>query len=264
MSKTKNDKPRIIAWDIECTNLNADFGYILSASWMDLNGPREPKIVRIDGYKGFKTDRTNDKQLVRELAATLSEADIWVTWYGDRFDIPYVNTRLLWHELDLLPPIPSVDGWKAARNHLKLSSNRLANISEYLDVSRKTPVVGWEWVRAGAGHQEALDYVVDHNIKDVIVLGEVYDRIRPVIRNHPNVNLIEHSTTGKPTRSPCPVCSSDRVHSRGYHVAKTRRSVRYQCQACGSWFRGPSEAVQSPTLGKGADGKAKRKVKNVK
>jgi transposase-like protein len=40
------------------------------------------------------------------------------------------------------------------------------------------------------------------------------------------------------------VCSSNRVHSRGYRIAKSRRSVRYQCQACGSWFQGKSEVVE--------------------
>lgn len=239
MSKKKkiNHDAKVIAWDIETTNLNADFGYILSACWMDLRD-RKVQTVRIDQFKGYKSDRTNDKALVGELSNVLGAADVWVTWYGDRFDIPYVNTRLLWHGLDTMPPIPSVDGWRAARNHLKLSSNRLANISEFLDVERKTPVVGWQWVRAGAGHEDALNYVVEHNQKDVVVLGEVYDLIRPVIRNHPNVNLVEHSGVGRAVDVLCPVCSSDHVQSRGYRIAKTRRSVRYQCQVCGSWFQG--------------------------
>lgn len=238
MQKNKN-KARVIAWDLETTNLNADFGYILSACWCDLSAPgRKIKTIRIDDYKGYKKDRTNDKQLCAELANDLSEADVFVTWYGDRFDIPYLNTRLLWHGLDVLPPIPSVDGWRAARNHLKLSSNRLANISEFLDVDRKTPVVGWQWVRAGAGHEDALDYIVEHNQKDVLVLGQVYDLIRPVIKNHPNINLVEHIGVKRAVDTPCPICSSDHVQSRGYRVAKSRRSVRYQCQVCGSWFQG--------------------------
>lgn len=241
-SKEVKDKARVIAWDLETSNLNADFGYILSAGWLDLSD-RKPHVIRIDSYPGYAKDKTNDRALCKEIAGVLANADIWLTWYGDRFDIPYLNTRLLWHGLGIMPPIPSVDGWRAARNHLKLSSNRLANVTEFLDVQRKSPVVGWQWVKAAAGHRTSLNYVVEHNRKDIIALGEVYDKLRPIIRNHPNVNLVEHNldrgTASKST--PCPICSSSRVQKRGYRIAKSRRSVRYQCQACGSWFSGPSE-----------------------
>lgn len=230
-------KAKLIVFDIETSNLNADFGFILSACWMDI-ADRKLNTVRIDESKGYKNDRTNDRELVAKLAAALGEADVWISWYGDRFDIPYVNTRLLFHGLQVMPPIPSVDGWRAARNHLKLSSNRLANVTEFLDVQRKTPVVGWEWVKAAAGHKDSLNYIVEHNEKDVLALGEVYDLIRPVIRNHPNINLVERATVKQALDVLCPVCSSDHVQSRGYRIAKSRRSVRYQCQVCGSWFQG--------------------------
>lgn len=243
----KNDA-KIIAWDIETTDLTANWGWILSAAWADLNPNNNPnrKVshIRIDSYKGYNSDRTNDKPLLVDLANALSEADVWVTWYGDRFDIPFVNTRLLVHGQSVLPTIPSVDGWRAARNHLKLTSNRLANLSELFGADRKTPVLATQWQRARAGHKDGLDYVVEHNIKDIVVLGEVYDLIRPVIKNHPNLNLVERAKDKRANGVDCPVCTSDRVHSRGYRIAKSRRSVRYQCQECGSWFQGKPESTK--------------------
>lgn len=252
----KNNSAKIIAWDIETTDLSASWGWVISAAWTDLNKENNPErkvsCIRIDSYKGYNTDRTNDKPLLVDLANALADADVWVTWYGDRFDIPFVNSRLLVHRLDTLPTIPSVDGWKAARNHLKLFSNRLVNVAELFGANRKTPILGTQWQRARAGHRDGIDYVVEHNIKDIDVLGEVYDIIRPVIRNHPNVNLIEHARDQRVHGHKCPTCASDRVHSRGYRVAISRRSVRYQCQDCGSWFQGKSEVVQVPSVVKKA------------
>src|SRR6185312_6232542 len=260
----KKNNAKIIAWDIETTDLSANWGWILSAAWCDLNDPgRSIKHVRIDKYKGFNSDRTNDKPLLVDLANALSEADIWVTWYGDRFDIPFVNTRLLVHGLSTLPTIPSVDGWRAARNHLKLTSNRLASLTELFGVDRKTPVLEKQWQRARAGHTDGIDYVVEHNLKDVKVLGEVYDLIRPVIRNHPNVNLVERARDQRAANVQCPVCASHRVHSRGYRVAKSRRSVRYQCQECGSWFQGRSE-VPAAVVQSVREGLSKRKHSRTK
>jgi len=237
-------KAKILAWDIETTDLSASWGWVISAAWCDLNDPkRKISVLRIDDYKGYNQDRTNDKAILIDLSNALAEADIWFTWYGDRFDIPFTNTRLLVNGLNTLPTIPSVDGWKAARNHLKLFSNRLANVAELFGADRKTPVLGKQWQLARAGHREGIDYVVEHNIKDIKVLADIYDIIRPVIHNHPNVNLVEKPTNVKAANQQCPVCGSHRVHSRGYRVAKSRRSIRYQCQECGSWYQGPPERV---------------------
>lgn len=236
---------KILAWDLETSDLRADWGWIISAAWCDLSDPqRKIHHIRIDDYKGFNNDRTNDRSLCVDLANALSAADIWVTWYGDRFDIPFANTRLIAHGLDVLPTIPSIDGWKAARNHLKMASNRLGSAAELVGAESKTPVGGALWRRARCGHRDGIDYVVEHNLQDIVVLGQVYDALRPVIRNHPNVNLVEHSRDVRAKDVKCVACGSDRVHSRGYRIAKSRRSVRYQCQDCGTWFQGRSEPVQ--------------------
>lgn len=232
--KKKTPRPKIIMWDLETTNLNANYGYILCGGWKEL-GVGKAKCKNITQFPQFKKKRTNDRDLVIHLRDVLSEADMWVTWYGSRFDVPYLNSRLLYHGEDPLPPIPHIDGWRVARWKMKLNSNRLQSVTQFLGLEEKTPILPQMWIDAMAGDRRAIRYVVEHCLQDVVVLEQVYERIKPLITDHPNVNMV----TGTPRA--CPVCGSISIQKRGWNVAKVRRSQRYHCQACGAWSRGRPE-----------------------
>jgi uncharacterized protein YprB with RNaseH-like and TPR domain len=225
-------KPRVIAWDIEATNLNADWGYIICIGWKVV-GEKKTNLLKITDYDLYKKDPTNDKFLVAEASKILSEADVWTTWYGGGYDVPYVQSRLLKHKLPPMPPVPHVDGWKVARYKMKLSSNRLASVTGFLDLEDKTPVKSGIWAKAQAGDQKALGYIYKHCIQDVIVLEQVYNRIKALTTTHPNVNL----ANGK--LNACPICGAvDTLVKRGYNLARTSKAQRYQCKGCGGWSHG--------------------------
>jgi hypothetical protein len=44
--------------------------------------------------------------------------------------------------------------------------------------------------------------------------------------------ITDHPFTGKGGRC---ACGSNRVQYRGYHLTRTRRYRRFQCQQCGKW-----------------------------
>lgn len=221
---------KIKLWDLECSNLNADFGIVLCGG-VKVYGEKKPEVISISDFKSFKKDPTDDKELVQAIADNISDADVWVTWYGSRFDKPYLNSRLLYHRLKPLPPVPHIDGWRVARNNLKIHSNRLASVSEFLGLANKTPIVQSKWVRALAGHKPSLQYIIEHCRQDIVVLEEAYEILRPLVAMHPSMRLIDNLPTG------CPVCGSEKTHRRGTYVALTRTYQRFQCQQCGTWFR---------------------------
>jgi rubredoxin len=74
-----------------------------------------------------------------------------------------------------------------------------------------------------------------YNKRDVILLERQYRRLRPWIEKHPNLSAFGDKFS-------CPKCGSDKTQRRGVQVAQTLTYHRYQCQACGGWFRG-SKAV---------------------
>lgn len=239
-----NGKKKVKLWDIEATNLNANFGFVLSVAVKDL-GEDKVRVYSIDQYPSFKHDPTDDRALLKDACEDLSDAGAWVTWYGQRFDVPYINSRQILHQRAPMPQVPHIDGWRIAREKMALNSNRLASVSTFLGVQEKTPLNGPIWVRASAGHKPSLKYIVEHNVQDVIVLEEVYRRIRPLISNGPNLALLE--TGGSADAVPgnaCPICGEGRVVRRGFGIAKTGRYQRYQCNGCGGWSKGKVERVE--------------------
>ena len=230
---------KILLWDLETTNLNADFGFILCGGVKELG--KKEKIYSLPEFKRFRTNSVDDKPLVKKLAEVLSEADVWVTWYGTFFDVPYLNSRLIQHGLDPMPPIPHVDGWKIARNRLKLHSNRLASVSAFLSLQEKTPILQEHWLKAAAGYHDSIKYVTDHCRQDVIVLEEVYERIKPLALQHPNVAIGPTGGTGG-----CPICGNlNTLVKRGFTMARTSKKQRYQCRKCGGWSTGRPERIEN-------------------
>jgi uncharacterized protein YprB with RNaseH-like and TPR domain len=222
---------RILMFDIEASNLVADFGRMLCFGYKWLG--KKPQVVAVTDFpKQFKNDPTDDRKVAEFAAKTIAEADMLVSWYGKRYDVPFIDTRLLYHRMHPLPHIPHLDGWEIAKRKLKLRSNRLASVSTFLGVDEKTPIKGPTWVRAAAGHAPSIRYIVEHCRQDTLVLEQVYERLKPFAAHlHPNRALLEGLHSG------CPVCGSEHLQKRGTYVAKARMFQRIQCIDCGAWMK---------------------------
>lgn len=245
MTKTKTmtvkplpTKQPIYLWDLECTNLNADFGYILCAGIKEL-GKGTVKTFSVADYPAYSKDPTNDKDLVKDVRDYLATAGAWITWYGQGFDQPFLNSRLTYHRLTPLPPVPHIDGWRIAREKLKLHSNRLASVSSFLQIIEKTPLNGPIWIKASAGDPAALKYVIKHCKQDVLVLEEAFENIRQLATSGPNVAIISGTGVGS-----CPRCGANKLQSRGFRITVSQQYKRFQCQGCGAWSHGKPETIK--------------------
>ena len=235
---------KITAWDIEASNLAADFGVVLCVGFKDVGG-KKAEVIDILDYvnegEGFNLIKA-ERRLLKAVSERLLESDVWLTHFGTHYDLPFVNTRLLYHGLPVLPPkFAMLDTWKISRNRLKLRNNRLITISEFLGTEdEKNAIKPEQWLRALSGHKQSMAYIVEHCRRDVEVLEEVYNRLRPLVLDHPNRNLI---TPG----GGCSVCGSKSVQKRGFHITRTRKYQRFQCQGCGAWSKGlkPVEVVKA-------------------
>lgn len=220
---------RILAWDIEASNLSADFGMILCVGFKEV-GKGRPTVLSIQDYD-IEDPIKAEKALLKDISKVLLDCDAWLTHFGTWYDVPFVNSRLLYHKLPTLPANhPQIDTWKVSRNRLKLRNNRLITISEFFGTKdEKNPLKGEQWIRALAGHGPSMGYIIDHCRRDVLVLEEVYLLLRPLMLDHPFTGL---GRNGK-----CAVCGEGKRQKRGFHRTRTRIFQRYQCQACGSWSR---------------------------
>lgn len=174
---------RVALWDLETSNLNADFGIILCGVVKEIG--HQAKIFRIDETKTYKKEPWNDVEVVNAIYSELRQYDIMVGWNSSMFDLPFLNSRLLYHKLEAIPrrSIKHIDLLYRARVDLQLHDNKLGTVAEYLGVKiGKTAVDGVMWVKALTGDKNAMDYIVNHCVRDVIILEEVYDKLKRNIK----------------------------------------------------------------------------------
>lgn len=174
-------------------------GYILtySAKWLGEETIVSNKI----------TEAGDDSNLVKELALLFDQADIIVAHNALRFDVPLLKTRMI--ALGMNPPLPSkiVDTLRIAKAEFRFPSNSLDNIAAYLGLPRKSSHSGFElWTRCMAMEEEAFEEMLEYNVQDVVVLEQLYLRLRSWSKTHPNVALLESTDKAR-----CVCCGSDHL-----------------------------------------------------
>lgn len=121
-----------------------------------------------------------DARIVKKLVEDLGQFDRIVTFFGKGFDIPFVRARAIIDKIKF-PNYGSLihtDVYYIVRSRVKLSSKRLENCCRVLlGKTNKTRINNAYWRGAVRGCKKALDYVLDHNRKDVIDLERLYNKV---------------------------------------------------------------------------------------
>lgn len=218
--------PRIISFDIEATGLKADFAFLLSAAFADVN-TREAKVLALDDFGGANIF-ANEARLTAAVIEEMNKADMLVTYFGTRYDKPFMNAKALEYGLAFPAPVPHVDLFYTVKSNLAISRKSLQNVGYYaMLATEKTPVEGRLWKAAQAGDLRALKMIKDHNAADVLILAEAYERLRSLIRQHPR--LQEGTQT-------CRACGSNALEHRGYqYTSNGVKKARVQCKICHAW-----------------------------
>ncbi len=228
---------KIILWDIETTP-------IVTYTW-DLwpNSISHDSIVQdwsiiCGAWKELGVDKVHtavikkvgdDKEVVKTLRDAIADADIIIHHNGDKFDLKKLNARIIYHGLDPLPNINTLDTVKEARKVAKFTANRLDYLGKHLVGHGKVHVDYQLWLDVMAGSKKALKEMVDYNVVDVERLEEVYIALRPYMKNHPHAGAIQ----GWEKNSACKNCGSTHVKKNG--IRYTRAGVakqELQCKEC--------------------------------
>jgi len=162
--------------DIEASNLDADFGIVLSYCIKPLD---QPSLKRLITPRELAS-KDLDKALMIDCIADMRKFDRLVTYYGTGFDIPFVRTRAMLHKLDfpVFREIKHTDVYYWVRNKLRLHRKRLEVVCDFLGIPAKGhPMIPPIWTAALTGNKKALNYILTHNLEDVESLQEVYKRM---------------------------------------------------------------------------------------
>lgn len=191
-------------------------------------GERKRPTVRNESDDGFITD----------LAALFAEADVVVTYNGDKFDLLHINRELAERKLPPLRPVASVDLLKVVKQRFKLPYYRLDYVAGLFLGKGKTETGGFGlWQGYMNGEAKAIRKMAKYNQDDVILTEELYEFLIPWIKNHPYVGAVS-DIADSAFDYECPACQNDAVI-----LLRPRRTRCYAirvlcCAACGHYFDG--------------------------
>lgn len=240
-------KHKILYWDIETAMAIASIwrpddqyvpmdrmvaeGFLLNwgAKWEG-----ESKV-----YSGLLTPEEaiarDDSRIVADMADLIREADGLVAHNGDRFDFPILNGRIAKYGMEPLGPVRTIDTLTLSRKSLGLPYHKLDYLADYFGIGRKIKTDQDLWNRCVAGDQQALNAMKRYNRRDVILLEEVFEKLKPYVRNLPRLYDAEREN-----ERACPFCGSDALMVRGYYRTQASTMVKYQCTICERYSRAKS------------------------
>jgi len=218
---------KILIYDIECTDLDADWGTLLCVGFKWL-GDKTPTVISILDYPG--KDVIDDSNLTKTFHEIASQADMVITYFGKGFDQPWMNSKYLEHNLGWLPNTPHVDLFYIAKSNVKVSRKSLDNLVSTYSLGKKYNVSKRNWRLAKAGIEEGIKEVIKHCYVDVNLTEKLYYLFRPGIRQHPRVSGYEN----------CAACGSNKLQRRGVALSTMKgKRQRVQCMNCAHWSLRP-------------------------
>lgn len=241
-----NKKPIIVFFDIETSpivaatfslypesirheNIIQDW-FIISAAWK-YQGNKKVYASAINSTLG-----TNDFEVVKSLRDALEGVDIVVTHNGDKFDLKKLTARLIYHGLPPLPKLISIDTLKEVKKVATFTSHRLDYLGTYLSGRGKVSTSPGLWMSIVKGDYSAIDEMVKYNKVDVIILEELYEKIRPYIKNHPHIGALK----GESRTCSCKACGSTNLKKNGTRItAAGLYRQEWQCTNCGAYASYP-------------------------
>lgn len=236
---------KILLFDIETTPISA-YTWGLWKQDIGLNQIQTSTEVMCFGARWygdkktiFKSVHHDGKQaMLEEIHRLMDEADALVGWNSASFDVKHLNREFL--ENGILPPSPSkdIDLMKVVKSQFRFPSNRLDYVAQKLGVGAKVKHSGFDlWLKCMAGDDKAWAEMKKYQLQDVALLIELYEKLLPWIKNHPNRALYDDILNG------CVSCGSTHLERRGTAITSAGRYQRYQCQDCGKWQRGSKSEV---------------------
>lgn len=248
---TKEDKPKVLLFDIETSMIQAFIWgiwqqnvaissiikdwYVIcwSARWLG-----EKDIIHDSIHLHGKDTPFSDYEeiVVRSLWQLLDDADIIIAYNGKKFDRKKMNAKFL--EYGLLEPSPYkvIDPMLIVKGNFALTSNKMDFVVKYLEGNeegKNSTNIGL-WHRCMNNDVESLDYMLSYCDQDIEVLEKVYLAVRHWDKTSPNFAL--HYEDDKPRCNGCGSTNLNRLENKSFNTTLSKFSV-LRCGNCGKVLR---------------------------
>lgn len=178
---------KIVAFDLETTNLSGLMGRVLCGSFYEIVPGKKtrPYTFRLDEPPYSSKNRIDDGKLVTGIRDELEKYNLIVGWNSKLFDAAFLNARLAKAGERPLHPQFHLDlMYYAGGVSMRIGSRKLLNVQKFFNLKESKTEISWDqWNLAAGGDPVALDEVADHCEADVKVLAEVYWHLLPSVAN---------------------------------------------------------------------------------
>lgn len=235
---------RILLFDLETSDLNANRGHILcaAAKWLDTKKIYTWRVDQAKNYRKTPKSFFDDSHIVRSLVEMVDSADAVIAYYGGymKFDVPYLNTRAMSHNLKPCATAVIIDPYVTAKARLKLARNSMDSVAQLVNANNQKGHIPWpEWQLAKFGDSRALSKLLAYCKQDIRTLEDVYRALIPLMPTHPVI--FAGTRDGKLM---CPACGHDRSRSIGVRRTLVAETQRRSCGNCGHVFNGKRVRVK--------------------
>ena len=185
-----------------------------------------------DVYSLQWDSKQNDKAMLLKFVEVANTASELVGHNGDKFDLAWIRTRCLFHDIKMFPTYTTIDTLKIARSKFRFNSNRLNYIADFLGLGQKikTEFNLWKDILL---HKDkiAMEAMIKYCKKDVVLLEKVFKHLNTHIEAKTHYGVLFGQYKGT-----CPECGSDDLAGAGTRTTATGVvKLRYQCKTCNKY-----------------------------
>jgi hypothetical protein len=170
-----------------------------------------------------------DKKMLQKFVEVANTASELVGHNGDKFDLPWVRTRCLFHGIEMFPSYTTIDTLKVARSKFRFNSNKLNYIADYLGIGTKIKTEYSLW-KDIVLHKDkvAMAKMIKYCQKDVVLLEQVFNALKNHIEPKTHYGVIFGQDRGT-----CPECGSDDLIISLRRTTSTGvKKIQYKCKTC--------------------------------
>lgn len=164
--------------DIETTGFSRKYNFIYLIGIVFFNS----KEKRWELIQIFAENINSEKEILLQLIEYVKDFDLILTYNGDSFDIPFINSRLELYSIDFnLFSIDNYDIYKLIKEnkiYLEFENYKLKTIERNLQIFRDDIYSGGDCIQfykdyVKNGDVELLDRILQHNYDDLFYLVDI-------------------------------------------------------------------------------------------
>lgn len=241
---------RVLLYDIENTSIQIEAWrtyqadairvtrewYILSIAYKWL-GEKQTHVMTLADFPSFSKNHRDDKAMLNEFFPIFNSADIVIAHNGNYHDQRKLSARLVYHGLGPPSPYQQIDTYLLAKRRFAFTSNRLDALAEFFGVEGKKDCPPDIWQRCMEGDPKAFKVMGRYNKHDVVILEQVYNKLKAWQPNHPYIGVSgpRRKRFSAMEGLSCPRCGSEKLSSKGWKETVASYYRYYQCLDCGGY-----------------------------